>query len=434
MRERIGLRSVAVAVAVAALFAVNPVAPASGGARRATQTISPGVTFKTLTESGPNRVFVLTVDPSRDATLDNALARPTLPGYARTSSIATAHNAVAAVNGDFGLSPGRPGHLYAEDGELVQTTLLGLDGKNFAVSQDETARFIDSPQVRVTGQVAGVSGTFNIEKWNVGTPGANAIAGYSSSGGAAAPTPRSTCSARLMPTSPISWAEGQSGVRRPYTVDAVACGASAMALNGGIVLAAQQSGRGADQVKALTRGTSVDITWTLGWNGVLDAMGGSPVLLKDGKVMVSACSEYLCYKHPRTAVGITSTGKVLLVVVDGRRSGYSIGMTLVQLANEMKKLGAVDAINLDGGGSATMWIRGKGVVNRPSDGSERYVTNALLVLPGRDSDEPNVARPEVSGTVEALVAPLDAAQQQAAEQAAYSDPASTGGLLDLAAG
>ena len=81
-----------------------------------------------------------------------------------------------------------------------------------------------------------------------------------------------------------------------------------------------------------------------------------------------------------------------------------------------------------------MWIRGKGVVNRPSDGSERYVTNALLVLPGRDSDEPNVARPEVSGTVEALVAPLDAAQQQAAELAAYSDPASTGGLLDLAAG
>jgi exopolysaccharide biosynthesis protein len=58
-----------------------------------------------------------------------------------------------------------------------------------------------------------------------------------------------------------------------------------------------------------------------------------------------------------------------------------------QFGRLMVRLGAVSALNLDGGGSSTMVIRGK-VVNRPSAGFERRVTNALLVLPGPDFDEP----------------------------------------------
>ena len=57
----------------------------------------------------------------------------------------------------------------------------------------------------------------------------------------------------------------------------------------------------------------------------------------------------------------------------------------------MKEQGAVWALNLDGGGSATMWLKDRGVVNRPSDGSERPVTSALLVLPGPDDDQPDLA-------------------------------------------
>ena len=78
-----------------------------------------------------------------------------------------------------------------------------------------------------------------------------------------------------------------------------------------------------------------------------------------------------------------------------------------------------------------MWIRGKGVVNRPSDGSERSVSNALLVLPGTDAGDPRMSTPRVSPVVEELAAPLDAAAQRIAEEAAYADPASTGGLLDF---
>jgi exopolysaccharide biosynthesis protein len=84
---------------------------------------------------------------------------------------------------------------------------------------------------------------------------------------------------------------------------------------------------------------------------------------------------------------VTATGQVILMVVDGRSSG-SIGATLYELGLEMKALGAVDAVNLDGGGSATMWIKGLGVVNHPTDSSgERPVSNAIVILPGADTAE-----------------------------------------------
>jgi exopolysaccharide biosynthesis protein len=86
-------------------------------------------------------------------------------------------------------------------------------------------------------------------------------------------------------------------------------------------------------------------------------------------------------------VGFTADGKVLMVVVDGRQKKWSIGLTLNQFARLFKRLGAVYALNLDGGGSSTMVINGE-VVNRPSSGFERRVTNALLVLPGPDPGEP----------------------------------------------
>jgi hypothetical protein len=83
-------------------------------------------------------------------------------------------------------------------------------------------------------------------------------------------------------------------------------------------------------------------------------------------------------RHPRSAVGVTKDGKVLLVVVDGRQS-LSRGMSLVELTKAMRDLGAVDALNLDGGGSTAMCIRGL-VINCPSDGQVRRTANSLLVF------------------------------------------------------
>jgi hypothetical protein len=111
------------------------------------------------------------------------------------------------------------------------------------------------------------------------------------------------------------------------------------------------------------------------------AVGGHPVILWDGAVPPSAdCPGTLCtFRHPRTGVGLSADRAFLyLVVVDGRHASAA-GMTTRELGRLMKELGAHFALNLDGGGSSTLWIEGKGVVNRPSDGRERNVANHLAV-------------------------------------------------------
>ncbi len=112
-----------------------------------------------------------------------------------------------------------------------------------------------------------------------------------------------------------------------------------------------------------------------------EAVGGYHLLVKDGDAVASTDP----YKHPRTALGVKADGSVFFTVIDGRQPGFSEGVTLNDLGKIMKDLGAVDAINLDGGGSTTFVARQPGdrhlsVVNSPSDGSQRNVANSLLVV------------------------------------------------------
>lgn len=130
------------------------------------------------------------------------------------------------------------------------------------------------------------------------------------------------------------------------------------------------------------------------WNRAVMAVGGGPWLLRDGETLTDAWQQarsgqgfsngFSGNRHPRTAVGITADGKLLLVTVDGRQP-MSGGMTLHELAQLMKQLGATDAINLDGGGSTTLAIRGGLVVNSPSEGKQRPVANAVVVVAPRSA-------------------------------------------------
>lgn len=117
-----------------------------------------------------------------------------------------------------------------------------------------------------------------------------------------------------------------------------------------------------------------------------EAVSGGPRIVRNGRISVEwqvekTAEKHATTRHPRTAVGISrDSTKVYLVTVDGRQPGYSVGMTLYELAEFMIDLGCYHALNLDGGGSTTMVINGK-VVNKPSDQTgERPVTNALLVI------------------------------------------------------
>ncbi len=113
-----------------------------------------------------------------------------------------------------------------------------------------------------------------------------------------------------------------------------------------------------------------------------EAISGRQLILDSGKVTRKAyCSDGCRYRQPRTAVGVSADGQtVFLAVVDGRRS-HSRGISLANLARLLAGLGASRAINLDGGGSAAMYLATKkGVVNSPADRREREVLNHIGVF------------------------------------------------------
>ena len=111
-------------------------------------------------------------------------------------------------------------------------------------------------------------------------------------------------------------------------------------------------------------------------SGVTVAIGGGPALVREGKPM--RWSGFMHMRHPRTALG-WNKDSIFLVEVDGRQSNISLGMTFPELADFLIKVGCSDAMNLDGGGSATLWALGS-VRNSPSEGEERPSANALVVL------------------------------------------------------
>ena len=120
------------------------------------------------------------------------------------------------------------------------------------------------------------------------------------------------------------------------------------------------------------------------WTGVTNAVGGGPVLVRSGGPVFRAqeafTSSQLAPRNPRTGVGQLADGRVLMVVTDGRRPGYSVGMTNFELAQTMVRLGAVTGSAFDGGGSSSLAFDGK-LLNRPSDrGGERPVSNALQLM------------------------------------------------------
>lgn len=120
------------------------------------------------------------------------------------------------------------------------------------------------------------------------------------------------------------------------------------------------------------------------WLDVYNSITGGPMLIRGGKtVLDTSVSEKLRQGYsnriPATAVGNTLDGRLIFVVMDGRQKKFSIGVTFSELADFMRSLGAINAIGMDGGGSSTMVIDGT-VVNRPSEGWPRRVSNAIGVF------------------------------------------------------
>lgn len=119
-----------------------------------------------------------------------------------------------------------------------------------------------------------------------------------------------------------------------------------------------------------------------------DVMTAGPMLVRDGSLVpIRTDKTFVTNRHNRTAVGLRADGTILLVVVDGR-TRQSEGLSLLDFSRLLRYLGCRQALNLDGGGSTTMYVRGYkngGLVNHPSDNGrydsdgERTVSNCIIV-------------------------------------------------------
>jgi exopolysaccharide biosynthesis protein len=173
---------------------------------------------------------------------------------------------------------------------------------------------------------------------------------------------------------------------REYTVvngkvTALNTGNSVIPKNGCVV---SVHGKVADAFAGVKVGDRAVISQELGapWNQALEIMGAGPRLVQNGQVNVTAGAEQfpsdIRYgRAPRSAVAILKNGNYLFGVVDGRQAS-SKGLTLTDWAKLLVKMGAKDAMNLDGGGSSALVVGGQ-LQNSPSDGHERSVGSALVL-------------------------------------------------------
>ena len=368
----------------------------------AARELAPGVSYSQFTDSsGPWAINLVRVD-LRDANIEirSARALDQLKGRERVSDMvrrvnATGVRVLAAVNADFfNLETGENENNQVIAGEwwkglkVTDSPYDTYDNAHVQFGIDAARRplidrFILDAKAWDRGTITPII-TVNFNP--SGRPEGTAL--YTSRYGAT--TPRDT-SRRTVEAAMIS--AGKRGdtllfVRRGGI--STLSGSSIPA--DGAVLAAYGSGLRAQEVQAMADGDTVKIllaTLPRIARGPAPAMiiGGWPRILRDGEnvagdaaTLEGTISRNAEARHPRTAVGFSRDSSTLIILTVDGRSENSGGMTLVELANVMRELGAWQAMNFDGGGSTTMVIEGK-VANQPSDKEgERAVGDALLVV------------------------------------------------------
>lgn len=172
----------------------------------------------------------------------------------------------------------------------------------------------------------------------------------------------------------------KAGVTYSGTVKEVRTNVKGSPIYSGCVVLAGR-GKKAQTLAQLTPGTKVQFNLSLDpdWSHFDQITGCWPVLLKDSKIQSQHfTSELENKRYPRTGIG-WNKDQLLFVVVDGREEGHSMGMNLSEFAQMMLDLGCTDSVNMDGGGSTTLVVRGR-VVNQPSDGSDRSVSVGWAVV------------------------------------------------------
>ena len=353
--------------------------PAAGAPQ---QLLMPGVTYEKrlqFTRFGPQTMHILTAPKPAGGLygLKPVLSNGAAIGRERVTSMqrrAEASATVAGVNGDlFTWADGIPSSGLIQDGVLRTTphpkrSMLGVD----------VAGNLRVDRISMLGTWQGSGPRRPIHLVNR-PPGPNGTTLYTPSYGPTTPTGNGVFEAVLSPfpsATPNADLVGfVSENRRGGTPIPP----------GGAVLVARGTQAQRMAVEAVTADTvTVRLVLRPEWRDVPEALGGGPELIRQGRPIFRPAEDFGTYhlnrRHPRTAVGQRPDGRIVMLVVDGRRPGYSSGMTNFELAQTMARLGVVTASALDAGGSSTMAFGGQ-LLSRPSDsGGERLVSEALLVM------------------------------------------------------
>jgi hypothetical protein len=353
----------------------DPVAPRTMWALRVSLN-SP--TYRAMTQLGGRTVYE-----------DNASK-----GRATVTEMVQGDRAIGGINGDFFPFTGHPLNLMVREGELLSFPFFSK-----AAPEAHRATFGWGPGYSavgfgaITSTIEAGMGVIKVEGWDEEAEPDQVTLNTPAVGIAEAKAPNvyaviRTRDAKWGPDSTVKGEVTEVGtdvIMRPVSPDTA------------VVVAA---GTGREKLLGLREGETVTVhTHVEGfdWSKVTNVIGGGPTLVKNGQVFVDWAEgrfreDFAKNRHPRTAIGRTEKGDLWLVAVDGR-SKISVGATLDEMAGIMKRLGCVDAINLDGGGSTTFNLFGL-TLNRPSDGAERPVANGVLVLgPTPAASNENLALP-----------------------------------------
>jgi phosphodiester glycosidase/flagellar hook capping protein FlgD len=328
-----------------------------------------------FTTRGPMVVNVLTVPrPGGLWSLKPVLSNEAVVGAERLTAMEkrlSSTATVAGLNGDLTTSSGAPSGIVMRSGALDQPPLPGRSSIGF-----DTSGTLDLARVTMLSTWQGSGPRRALNDVN-GPPGGNGVSLFTLAYG---PTTPPTAGAVELTLG--SFPQARPNVEIVASVSSVSANGGTQIPFGGAVLVARGTAATFMQKEALP-GQAVRIRLILkpAWSSTVDALGGGPVLVRNGKPIFRANEQFtpdqLLPRTARSAVGQLADGRILLVTIDGSRPGYSAGATNFELALEMVELGAVTAAAMDGGASSAMAFDGK-LLSRPS-GPERPIGDALLV-------------------------------------------------------
>jgi hypothetical protein len=352
---------------------------------RESMPVGPGVVYHhDYRSAGPWHFFILEIDLTNPyLELETVKANDLLYGNERTSSMAArrdqeGHRVVGAINGDFYASGGIPINAQVCQGVLlrrpntgdnIQKHVFGVNtnGKPFygVLSFSGTIWTANHTAITVNGinESRGENQLIVYNKYMGSTTGTNYWG---------------TEISALYLNEPIINDTIWLVVTNKDSIMETGHGNNAITGNG-VVLSGHGTARTAlnsilvgDTIKMLLQLNPAPGTYR-------EMIGGGPQMIVNG-VKDIPNTTFCTDRHPRTAIGFNrDSTKVFFFVVDGRQPGYSVGTSLFELADYMLEWGVYQGMNFDGGGSSTMVVRHT-VKNKPSDGSERAVANALLLI------------------------------------------------------